>query len=183
MKTKRIVAVFQNNGEQVVLRCPQLKDYEDIMHMHNECARNKDTVNPQTRQTRKNERRWMIQRLSQVKSYDTVSLVAEISGTVVGGCSFWRLIGEPNVGVLGITLRKCARGRGIGSVMLGVLIDQVRRLPDGKKMNLLTLETCRVNHAAVALYKKFGFCETKKKQSMRIYHGKRRQRVHMERAL
>jgi len=56
----------------------------------------------------------------------------------------------------GMGLVKEARGQGVGSELLGSLVDQSR----GRGERLVTLEVFEQNPPAVALYRRFGFRET-----------------------
>jgi putative acetyltransferase len=83
-------------------------------------------------------------------------LVACVDGVVVGSAS---LSGAPglrraHVGSVGIMVRDGWTGRGIGTRLFAALIDLADNWLNLKR---LELEVFTDNHAAIALYKRFGF--------------------------
>lgn len=61
--------------------------------------------------------------------------------------------GDPGIGVLGIQVRKSCRGQGLGSLLMGCLIDHSRRTG----FRRLELQVLKGNAAAIRLYTRFGF--------------------------
>jgi RimJ/RimL family protein N-acetyltransferase len=86
-----------------------------------------------------------------------IAVVAVVDGKVVGLCDVHRT--RPgsemsHVGLLGITIRKAHRGKGLGEQMMKKVIDLSRG-----KFEILRLEVFTVNSVAIKLYKKLGFVE------------------------
>lgn len=86
---------------------------------------------------------------------DVCFLVATIGGEAVGcgalkRCGNW---GE----IKRMYLKPAARGRGIASTMLSMLLERARR----QGLSIVRLETGPLNPGALKLYRAFGFEETK----------------------
>jgi RimJ/RimL family protein N-acetyltransferase len=101
----------------------------------------------------------------------TREFAASIDGTIVAVAAEG-LVGslhvEPNrhgVGELGMTVARPWRGRGIGSALLASAIEKAR----DEGLHKLSLEVFPHNHAAIALYRKFGFVE----EGLRLRHYRR----------
>ncbi len=88
---------------------------------------------------------------------DVVAVVAEEDGRVVGLCDVHRTRPKSelsHVGVLGITIRKEYRDRGIGTAMIEKALELSR-----DKFEIVRLDVFTVNSRAIALYRKLGFVE------------------------
>lgn len=91
------------------------------------------------------------------------TIVAVAAGDLVGSLHV-----EANrfgVGELGMTVARPWRGRGVGSALLAAAIEKAR----GEGLHKLSLEVFPHNHAAIALYRKFGFVE----EGRRLKHYRR----------
>jgi len=84
-----------------------------------------------------------------------------IDGTLIA-LSHGVLVGEINVdptwmgfGEIGMMVTAEWRGRGVGSALVAAAIDWAR----GRGLHKLALSVFPHNHAAIALYRKFGFVE------------------------
>ena len=91
------------------------------------------------------------------------TIVAVAAGDLVGSLHV-----EANrfgVGELGMTVARPWRGRGVGSALLAAAIEKAR----GEGLHKLSLEVFSHNHAAIALYRKFGFVE----EGHRVKHYRR----------
>mgnify|MGYP003442513272 CR=1 FL=1 len=64
-----------------------------------------------------------------------------------------------------MTVARLCRGRGVGSALLAAAIEKAR----DEGLHKLSLEVFPHNHAAIALYRKFGFVE----EGRRIKHYRR----------
>jgi ribosomal-protein-alanine N-acetyltransferase len=78
-------------------------------------------------------------------------LARDAAGTVVGFCSFWRILDELHINNLAVLPER--RREGIAAALLE------RVLGDGARFNArrATLEVRRSNDAALKLYQRFGF--------------------------
>lgn len=82
---------------------------------------------------------------------DTLYLVAEKQGEILGYCGLWQSLDEgeiPNVAV-----KETYRGRGVGEALLAELILQGKE----RGITAYTLEVRAGNKAAIRLYEKLGF--------------------------
>jgi RimJ/RimL family protein N-acetyltransferase len=82
---------------------------------------------------------------------DAVLLVADAGGRLVGELSLW--LARYGVADLGMLVADGWRGKGIGSALLRAGIDRARKAGAHK----VGLQVWPHNHAAIALYEKFGF--------------------------
>jgi RimJ/RimL family protein N-acetyltransferase len=101
----------------------------------------------------------------------TREFAASIDGTIVAVAAD-RLVGSLHVeanrhgiGELGMTVARPWRGRGVGSALLAAAIEKAR----DEGLHKLSLEVFPHNHAAIALYRKFGFVE----EGRRLKHYRR----------
>ncbi len=83
-------------------------------------------------------------------------LVACVDGAVVGSASLYcePALRRAHVGSIGIMVQDAWQGRGIGTKLLAAVIDLADNWLNLKR---LELEVVIDNHAAVALYRRFGF--------------------------
>lgn len=103
---------------------------------------------------------WFTNLYTEVRRNDAVALVAEENGCTVGLCDVHRLrpgTEVSHIGVVGITVRKDYRGKGIGKALLEGVIENCRRNYD-----ILTLGVFSINQNAISLYRKVGFVENGK---------------------
>lgn len=82
---------------------------------------------------------------------DSLYVVAELNGEVVGLCGVINACGDGDVG--NVSVRGDLRGQGIGEAMLSELLEL------GRNIGIVnyTLEVRAGNQAAIALYEKLGF--------------------------
>jgi len=75
------------------------------------------------------------------------------TGRVVAFCNYWVVADE--VQILNVAVHPAWRRRGLAARLVGHMVDQARR----GKARVLSLEVRVSNHAAVGLYRRFGFRE------------------------
>lgn len=105
--------------------------------------------------TRAEEMDWLGKTLIAVEKGTTVSVMAELEGEFVGNSEVRRGT-NPDLSAhcyLGISVSKQFRGLGVGSAMLGTLLEQCR-LTGLKTVELAALAT---NEGAIRLYERVGF--------------------------
>jgi RimJ/RimL family protein N-acetyltransferase len=99
------------------------------------------------------EREWL-----RSKFEDDCHLVicAEVNGQIVGQLDFSNGHRKRNAhtGEFGMGIHKDFRGLGIGSLLIGALVDWAKNNPKIEKINLCVHQN---NDRAIATYKKFGF--------------------------
>ncbi|TCL75003.1 putative acetyltransferase [Rhizobium sp. BK251] len=85
----------------------------------------------------------------------SISLVAVIGDMIVGDAGMTRLQGRrSHAASLGMGVHDAYAGRGIGSALLGELVDMADNWLDLKRLELTVYTD---NAAAIGLYQKFGF--------------------------
>ncbi len=146
-----------NDGTEIVLREPRSTDAKQLMRFINQIIREPMSGIPLiSPMTLKGEEAWLEAMLGQVRKRSMVMLVLEMSGRIVGNCSVQRRMWkEKHRAQLGIAINECARGRGIGEIMMRTTIALARKRMPG--LELIDLVTYSYNSRALALYKKLGF--------------------------
>ncbi len=89
--------------------------------------------------------------LEMITKEDAAYYVAELDGTIVGGCGVLLIAGEGNI--TNIAVDMALRNRGIGTRMLRYLIGEGEQ----KGLSAFTLEVRAGNAAAIHVYEKLGF--------------------------
>ncbi|MCL5408203.1 MAG: GNAT family N-acetyltransferase [Candidatus Thermoplasmatota archaeon] len=100
---------------------------------------------------------WFSALYRRVKEGNALAVVAEEDGKIVGLCDAHRLRPGSEIShaaVLGITIKKEYRGRGLGFRMIQKVIELSRG-----KFEMLKLEVFSVNSVAMNLYRRLGFVE------------------------
>ena len=95
---------------------------------------------------------WKVSDFLEMNAHDEVTyLVAELNGTIIGGCGIMNVAGDGEI--TNVVIRKEYRGRGYAYQMLQRLLEE------GEKLGAtdFTLEVRVSNEPAIRLYKKLGF--------------------------
>lgn len=101
-------------------------------------------------------------------SCNAVMLVAKEGGEIIGDASLNRYPRRMNHrGELGITVVRSHWRRGVGSVLLQKVIDFAKK----NGMEYIDLTVRSDNHAAIALYRKFGFHKIGTHPAFKIVRG------------
>jgi len=163
MRTGRIFAKpTLRDGTTVVLRAPRPSDLDEMLRFAN-CLVREKRMNPglgilmDRRLNRKAEAKFLDGLLTGVRTKDAVSVTAEVDGRIVGHTEVRR---QPpgdvrHVGRFGIAILQEYRGKGLGKLLMGTVLEQAGALG----MKLITLEAYANNEAALQLYRSFGFKE------------------------
>lgn len=88
--------------------------------------------------------------------------VAKQENKVIGYAGFWHVADECDI--TNIAVAKEFRRMGVGGKLVRKIIDKAKEM----KLSLATLEVRESNHAAIGLYKRYGFLEAGKRK--RYYH-------------
>ncbi|MBZ5758505.1 MULTISPECIES: GNAT family N-acetyltransferase [Rhizobium] len=103
-------------------------------------------------QTTDDTRRWLSKAEAQ-----SPRLVAVLDGRIVGNAGLRRFEGRrQHVGSIGMGVHDAYTGRGIGSTLIGALLDCADNWLNIRRVELTVYAD---NAAAIALYKRFGFIE------------------------
>ncbi len=163
LKTGRVFKRFAlDRGRKVVLRGADARDLDKLLAfingLANEKRRDKRSqlfTGFDSKVTRKREAEWLQGLLANIRQGETVSVLAEVEGEIVGNGEITRgpYKETKHLGHLGLTIRGAYRGLGIGREMVRTLLLQARR--QGLKM--VHVEFLSTNRSAVRVYKKAGF--------------------------
>lgn len=100
---------------------------------------------------------WQHRAQSSFEGKGNITLFGEVDGKLVGMIGFgWtdRIKMRHVASIYGVYLTPSARGKGLASIMLTAVLDEIRQIPYIEKVSLSVTEG---QDAALALYKKFGF--------------------------
>ena len=169
-------------GEEMIYRGPTKSDLDGYLSFINELA-GENTYIKAEKQTRKKERKWLDGQLKAIRKRDTVMVLAEAGGKLVGNCGIARRAAYRRVrhsAVFGISVLKKWRGRGIGETLARKAIARAK-----KRMNigLLTLSVMANNPVAQKLYRKLGFREFGRCPKAFWFKGKYVDEIYMYKSL
>lgn len=89
--------------------------------------------------------------LDTLRHPDTLYLVAEKNGEILGYLGLWQSFEEADI--TNVAVKTSARRQGVATA----LMEEVRRQAEKRGITALTLEVRKSNAAAIALYEKQGF--------------------------
>lgn len=155
MQAGKIVKTFTSKkGNQVVFRYPIKDDFEAVWGYACDLAEEDTTVELNEAPSREEEQTWFDEMLKDVTDGKKIHLQVLVSDTYAGSGEVRRgKYRRSHVGDVGLSLGAKYRGEGIGTELLGALIEEAR----GAGMRLLTLSCFETNDAALHVYEKLGF--------------------------
>lgn len=89
--------------------------------------------------------------LDTLKNKDTLYLVAEENGEVLGYLGLWQSFEEADI--TNVAVKSTARRKGVGTALL----EEIKKQAESRGITVLTLEVRKSNEAAIYLYEKQGF--------------------------
>jgi len=154
----RVVERLHICGKQAVFRYPKFDDLDDLFRLICTIVDEKAMLSIQKKPTRREEIQWLSNLLVEVENRETVHLVLELQGEVVGSASVEREKSacQNHVGHLGIMLRRDIRGKGLGARLLDIIIEEATKV---LKVNIMKLRVMGTNETAQKLYRRCGFEE------------------------
>jgi RimJ/RimL family protein N-acetyltransferase len=159
MKPGTILRTFAaRDGRRVVLRTPTLNDLDDLLSVINSLVEEQANILVDEKVTREDELDWLSTALARLEKDETIYVVAEVDGRVVGNSELGRKTKgrDKHVGTIGIAIRDGFREIGIGTEMIKTLIDQAKNMG----VKALTLSVFASNERAHHVYRKLGFVDT-----------------------
>jgi RimJ/RimL family protein N-acetyltransferase len=139
------------------------EDLDDCVAFINDLVGEKDHdpnlgIMADRKQTRETEAEWLAKQLIGIEKGSIVSVVAEVQGRLVGNGSVTRGSYDDTRrhGLLGISISRRYRDRGIGLEMMRTLVRESRRAG----MKTVELEVFANNPRATHVYDRTGFKET-----------------------
>ena len=144
-------------GRKVILRTPVWGDLDDLLDMINTAVDERVDIFMDERLTRESEAEWLGKKLARIENGQTIALVAECEGRVVGSSEVDKKTRSmSHVGGLGVLVKKGYRGSGIGTEML----ETLKRESRSAGLEILCLRYFSGNDRARHVYEKVGFMET-----------------------
>ncbi len=145
------------DGAHVLFREPKLSDIPLLTRMLNSVVYEPMSgLMIDKRVGIRQERVWLEGRLKEIRRRETVMIVVEAGGRIVGNCDIKRRgFKQAHRAVLGIVLVKEFRGKGIGEALMRSAIGLSKERMKG--LEQIDLQTFAYNKRAQALYRKVGF--------------------------
>jgi len=143
---------MKKNNQKILIRPPKMSDLESSLRMINSLVEEKAMLTVQKKLTLKEEREYL-EKI--IKDRNSIHLFLIIDKEVMGSARVTKNNGTKNhIGELGISLRKEARGKGLGEKLTKEVISKaIKKF----KLKIITLEVYSKNKIAQNLYKKMGF--------------------------
>lgn len=140
---------------------------EELLEFINELVKEDTYLNINEIITYEEEKKYLQDTLKSMKKGDSVELVAEIEGKIVGraGAKKGRGRQRENVAV-GIVIKKNFRGKGFGKKLFKEIIVAAKEKLNPKN---IYLEVLAPNEVAISLYEKLGFKEIARLKSWSKY--------------
>ena len=146
-------------GEEIIIRYPEIDDVEKLLKYINELSDEKTFIRYQgEHESLESEKKWLEGCFDKIKNKKAVRLVAFYNNEVVGSTDIELLDKtEKHIGIFGITVRKDFRSKGLGNMLMKLILKEAKNeIPNIK---IITLEVFSPNKIAKNLYEKFGFIE------------------------
>ncbi|MFZ3054909.1 MAG: GNAT family N-acetyltransferase [Minisyncoccales bacterium] len=139
-------------NQKIEIRPPKISDLNSLLAMINSLVEEKAMITIQKKQTLKQEKEYLE---GIIKDKEGVHLFLIINGEVMGNARVGRLKSiENHIGQLGISVKKEARGLGLGEKLFREVMNKaIKKF----KLKIITLDVHMKNKIAQNLYKKMGF--------------------------
>lgn len=178
MKEGQLVnKLFLNkNGKmiEIIIRFPRKNDFYKIWKFYNKAVKETPFLTRITPVSRNEEKKWFDSMMKEMKRKDTVYLVAEHKGKIIGSAAIERKKQQSHrhVGIYGIAVLQKYTGFGLGKRLTKCIIELSKK---EMKLEIITLSVYHKNKIAFNLYKKLGF-----KYSGKIPNGAKRNGKYMD---
>lgn len=158
MEGKVVFEGLSKTGDKLLIRYPTKHDLAALLAYINALSKEQTYVRYQGEEiTLEEESEYLNKQLEQIAKQQSVQLLVFSEDRLIGNTSidlFDKT--ESHKGLLGISIAKGYRGKGIGKLLLQHILEEVKTLP---KLSIATLAVYSVNNLAIEMYKKFGFIE------------------------
>ncbi len=145
-------------GDKLLIRYPTKHDLNALLTYINALSKEQTYIRYQGEEiTLEEETQYLDSQLKRIKQGQSVQLLVFAGGELIGNTSidlFDKT--ESHKGLLGISIAKAYRGKGIGKLLLRYLLAEAKNL---QKLRIITLAVYSVNKFAIGMYEKFGFIE------------------------
>ena len=171
MPNKRIVEKFNLEGKEIIFRYPKSEDWKGFLNAINSLVEEKAMIAAEKKKTKKEEKKWLINKLKEIKNKKSVFLVIEVNGKIMGsaGITIRKEKITSHIGEFGIALVKEIRGRGIGKKLSKRIIKEAK---EKLKIKIIKLDVMEPNITAQDLYKECGFKEVGRIKKGFKHYGK-----------
>ncbi len=169
MKPGQAIRRFSAGSREVVIRAPRSSDLDGMLNFINSLVDEDTFILANKRIRRDKEKKYVKRILSEIRSGESVHLVAEVDGKIVAKSEISRHSGkESHMGTLGISVLEGYREMGIGSRLMSSLLDSAKKA--GLKM--VELEVFANNPRAMHVYKKLGFRQVGRVPRKLVHKGR-----------
>jgi len=129
-----------------------MSDLKSLLEMINSLVEEKAMITVQEKLTLEQEREYL---KSIIKDKESIHLFLIIDGKVMGNARVAKQKGVKNhIGELGISIKKEARGKGLGEKLMKEILKQsIEKF----KLKIIILDVFKKNKVAQGLYNKLGF--------------------------
>lgn len=178
MISGKIIKKFNLGGKEIVFRYPRFDDLDGLLKSINSLVEERAMMSTQKKLSRREEMKWLAERLTEIENKGVVFLVVEWNGKIMGSAGVTKRENPPSnhIGDLGISLRKEIRGRGVGKKLIREIIKEAK---ENLKIKIVVLEAFGENKIAQNLYRKVGFKELGRIKKGIKHYGKYKDRVLM----
>jgi RimJ/RimL family protein N-acetyltransferase len=151
----KVVEKFEVDGKQAVFRYPRKDDAKGLMKYINGLIRDKAYIGKQKPVTLQEEVKWLREVLRQVRKAEKIHIIVEMNGKIVGSSEAKPDVMDARRHTAGIAigLSREAQDKGIGTKLLGTLIEQSKLLG----IKILKLTVFGSNERARHVYERLGF--------------------------
>jgi ribosomal protein S18 acetylase RimI-like enzyme len=141
-----------NQKQKIEIRAPKMSDLNSLLSMINSLVEERAMITIQEKVTLEQKRAYL-KRI--IKDKESIHLLLLINGEVMGKGEVTKLKNiRSHIGELGISIKKEARGLGLGEKLSKELSGQaIKKL----KLKIIILDVHVRNRIAQSLYKKMGF--------------------------
>lgn len=157
MEDKRKIKI--RAGNDILVRSPEVGDVKEMLKFINELSKERTFIRYQGEQeTLESETKYLESRLEAIKNKKAVHLLAFSENKLIAATEIHMMDKtEKHVGIFGISVIKDFRGKGLGKLLVELVLKEAKKeIPDIK---IVTLEVFSTNDIAKGLYKKLGFIE------------------------
>jgi len=161
----------------VIRKLKRNEKVKDLLEYINELVEEDTYIRMNKTLTYSEEKEWLKERIRSIKKGNSITIVAELDGKIIGIASAIRGIGRERENVeIAISVKKEYRGKGFGKNLLNEIIVRGKRKLKPKN---IYLEVYAPNKIATSLYKKLGFKTVAKLKSWGKYKNKYIDRILM----
>lgn len=154
--------VFQGKiqtGQDIIIRYPSKEDLNSMWKYINTLSQERTFIRYQGEQiSLEEEEKYLNSFLEKIANKQAVQLLVIYQGEIVGISDVeMKDKTEKHEGIFGIAIAKDFRGKGIGSKLMGMVINEAEaNLPE---LEIMVLDVFANNDLARGMYKRFGFAE------------------------